>query len=416
MKIRKLLCAAAALCITLVAGMTVQAASEKESLKAYSDMLSKPTIKWSNTCPNEPTSRLKFALVDFNNDGTPELYVEADPHSGVDVHFKIFSCNGSKQPVCIITSPTDESLISYAPGRKMICVKRSDRAGIIKTYYKISSGKAEEKLSYIDPYGGAANEYYLGKYYYSKKITKSEYDKKKKSLLKNNAENNKIYVKTNTAANRKKYLTVNSTPKLLKLSKKNITKYVGTTCQLKVSMSGLTGPLRWTSSNINVATVNSSGKVSAKKAGNTTVTVSVGNLSASCNVTVKPENTAASYRQKYKNYLAKMDSSYSFAIVDSAEGYPVLLITDKTAGGYAKNCSVYYVGKKVSQVGKLKVSSLIQYKNGSIYQAQRRSWIKIDVQKGKLVTKRYTDFSEYEKAAPENIKFLKNTSANRNNI
>ena len=81
-----------------------------------------------------------------------------------------------------------------------------------------------------------------------------------------------------------------------------------------------------------------------------------------------------------------MDSSYSFAIVDSAEGYPVLLITDKTAGGYAKNCSVYYVGKKVSQVGKLKVSSLIQYKNGSIYQA------------------------------PENIKFLKKTSANRNNI
>ena len=100
-------------------------------------------------------------------------------------------------------------------------------------------------------------------------------------------------------------------------------------------MSGLTGPLRWTSSNINVATVNSSGKVSAKKAGNTTVTVSVGNLSASCYITVKPENTAASYRQKYKNYLAKMDSSYSFAIVDSAEGYPVLLITDKTAGGYA---------------------------------------------------------------------------------
>ena len=97
MKIRKLLCAAAALCITLVAGMTVQAASEKEALKAYNDMLSKPTIKWSNTCPNEPTSRLKFALVDFNNDGTPELYVEADPHSGADVHFL---CSGKKNDLC----------------------------------------------------------------------------------------------------------------------------------------------------------------------------------------------------------------------------------------------------------------------------------------------------------------------------
>ena len=86
-------------------------------------------------------------------------------------------------------------------------------------------------------------------------------------------------------------------------------------------MSGLIGPLKWTSSNTNVATVNSSGKVSAKKSGNTTVTVSVGNLSASCNVTVKRENTAASYEEKYKNYLVKMDSSYSFAIVNSAEGY-----------------------------------------------------------------------------------------------
>ena len=86
-------------------------------------------------------------------------------------------------------------------------------------------------------------------------------------------------------------------------------------------MSGRIGPLKWTSSNTNVATVNSSGKVSAKKSGNTTVTVSVGNLSASCNVTVKRENTAASYEEKYKNYLDKMDSSYSFAIVNSAEGY-----------------------------------------------------------------------------------------------
>lgn len=32
-------------------------------------------------------------------------------------------------------------------------------------------------------------------------------------------------------------------------------------------MSGLIGPLKWTSSNTNVATVNSSGKVSAKKSG-----------------------------------------------------------------------------------------------------------------------------------------------------
>lgn len=63
--------------------------------------------------------------------------------------------------------------------------------------------------------------------------------------------------------------------------------------------------------------------------------------------------------------------------------------------------------QKVSQVGKLKVSSLIQYKNGSIYQAQRRSWIKIDVQKGKLVTKRYTDFQNMKKPLQKILNSLK---------
>lgn len=415
MKIKKLLCAAATLCISLAVGITVQAASGRKAVDAYNNMLSKPTIRWSDTYTKEPTSSLKFALVDFDNDGIPELYIEKDPHSDIDAYFKIFSYDGSK-PVCIMEKNARESLVSYIPGRKLICVKRADRAGIVKTYYGISSSGTEAKLACIDSYGNAANEYYLGKYYYGKKITKSEYDKKKKSLLKNNAENNKIYPKANTAANRKKYLTLNSTPKILKLSKNSITKYVGTTYQLKVSLSGLVGPLKWTSSDTDIVTVNSSGKIFAKNPGNATISVLVGNMSESCDVTVKSEDTVSIYREMYKNYLAKKGSSYSFAIVNAADGYPVLLITKKTAGEYAKSCNVYYVDKKVNQIGKLKILSLIQYKNGFIYQAQHRSWTKINVQNGRLVSRKYTDFSEYNKNAPKNIKFLKNTSANRNKI
>lgn len=413
MKIKKLLCAAAALCVCLTAGISVHAAPKDAAIKAYKEMLSKPTIAWTNKYTNEPTSSLKFALVDFNNDGTPELYVEKDTHSGIDARFKVFSYNGSR-PVCILSRSEREELTSYYPGSSLVYIKRSDMSGIVRTYYSISSNNAKPVLSYIVPYNSPA-EYYSGEYYYGTKIAKDQYTQKKKALLKNNAGNNKIYTKANTDANRKKYLTTKSLNTTLKLSKKSVTKYEGTTYSLKVSLSGYSGALKWTSSNPDIATVSSKGKVSLKKPGKATIKVSAGNLSASCKFTVKTKNTAATYRKMYKEYLPKLSSSLSYAIVNASDQkLPVLLVATLPS---LKKCDVYYVkGSKVSKIGTVSAGTYIQYRNGYLYQLSHYSWIKSYVKNGTIVSKKYTDFSEYQKADPQDIKFLKNTSSNRNYI
>lgn len=54
-----------------------------------------------------------------------------------------------------------------------------------------------------------------------------------------------------------------------------------------LSVSGTTETVQWSSDNTSVATVNSSGKVTAKKAGKATITAKVGSITLTCNVTVK---------------------------------------------------------------------------------------------------------------------------------
>ena len=294
MRIRRLLCAVVTLCIYLTVGTTVQASSGKSAINKYNEMLSKPTIQWTNKYDKESTSKLNFALIDFNNDGIPELYVEKDINSGVDSPFQIFSYKGGKT-VCIFKGGNSESLSLYYPGKKLIYITRHDRAGIIKTYYYFSSNSTKAKLSWISPYG-SSNKYYSGQYYYGTEITKDQFNRQKKALIKNSAANNKIYTKANTAANRKKYLSVTSMPSSLKLSKKNITKYAGTTYQMKVYLAGYSGTLKWSSSDTNVATVNNNGKVTLKKSGKATIKVSAGSMSASCKITVKTADADSTYK------------------------------------------------------------------------------------------------------------------------
>ena len=59
------------------------------------------------------------------------------------------------------------------------------------------------------------------------------------------------------------------------------------TATLKAVVSGSTSTPTWTSSDIGVVQVNTSGKIVAKKSGTAYVTVTLGNKSASCKVTVK---------------------------------------------------------------------------------------------------------------------------------
>ena len=54
---------------------------------------------------------------------------------------------------------------------------------------------------------------------------------------------------------------------------------------------GKTPKIKWSSNNTSVATVDSNGKVTAKKAGTATITATVGDLSKTCKVTVKKKET-----------------------------------------------------------------------------------------------------------------------------
>ena len=71
------------------------------------------------------------------------------------------------------------------------------------------------------------------------------------------------------------------------LNKTSATLNKGKTLQLKATVTGPSKTTKWTSSNTAVATVNSKGLVTAKTAGNATITCTANKLTAKCKVTVK---------------------------------------------------------------------------------------------------------------------------------
>lgn len=87
----------------------------------------------------------------------------------------------------------------------------------------------------------------------------------------------------------------------VKINKKTLTLEVGKTATLKIS--GTTAKVTWSSSNKAVATVNSKGKVTAKKAGKATITATVNKKKYTCSVTVKK---AAKQEVSFSTQTTKM--------------------------------------------------------------------------------------------------------------
>ncbi|MCC8046410.1 MAG: Ig-like domain-containing protein [Clostridiales bacterium] len=75
------------------------------------------------------------------------------------------------------------------------------------------------------------------------------------------------------------------------LNKSSATLYKSQTLQLNATVKGASSTVAWSSSNTSVATVSSSGKVTAKKAGTATITAKANGISAKCKVTVKDPAT-----------------------------------------------------------------------------------------------------------------------------
>ena len=75
------------------------------------------------------------------------------------------------------------------------------------------------------------------------------------------------------------------------INKTSLTLTAGNTYQLNAMVNGVTKTASWSSSDSSVASVNSKGKVTAKKVGTTTITAELNGTTVTCKVTVKPRIT-----------------------------------------------------------------------------------------------------------------------------
>ena len=90
----------------------------------------------------------------------------------------------------------------------------------------------------------------------------------------------------------------------VKLSNTSLSLEVGGTFDLKIT--GATGTVKWSSNKTSVATVSSSGKVTAKKAGTATITATVSGKKYTCKVTVKEKK-----KEKYGSVSGNITYLYN---------------------------------------------------------------------------------------------------------
>ena len=134
-------------------------------------------------------------------------------------------------------------------------------------------------------------------YYKSRKGWTRMVDTTSTSYIDNKVSSGKTYIYTvrciNSSANRftsgydAKGVTVTTPVKpSVKLDKTSLTLTKGKTYTLKTAITGTNKAVSWSSSNSSVASVDKSGKVTAKTKGTVTITAKVDDVSASCKVTV----------------------------------------------------------------------------------------------------------------------------------
>ena len=169
---------------------------------------------------------------------------------------------------------------------------------------------------------------------------------------------------TITAKVNNKNLRCKVTVKKPTINKTSTSLNVGETTTLKLTGATLKSAK---SSNTSIATVNSSGKITAKKAGTCTITLTdTQKRTYKCTVTVKSSSKSAALKAYYnflKSYKFELDSSsrgFNLAYINN-DSIPELVVFD---GDYhAAGAKVYaYVSGKVKYVGKFGEWGGFQYK------------------------------------------------------
>lgn len=117
-----------------------------------------------------------------------------------------------------------------------------------------------------------------------------------KRLMKDLASKDKYYVVTNAKDIDKIFDNIATTITDTTISKSSITLYVGDTYQLNALENGSAISASWSSKKSSIASVNSSGKVTAKKAGTTTIVAKANGKTLKCKVTVKNKKSVATIK------------------------------------------------------------------------------------------------------------------------
>lgn len=163
--------------------------------------------------------------------------------------------------------------------------------------------------------------------------------------------------------------------KSITLSSKKTTMNVGNQKKLtyKFSPSGSTAKVTWSTSNKKIATVSSSGVVTAKQAGSATITVKVkSSIKATCKVTVKP----AAVKNAYLKNVDKNGKSMKKKLLvtwkrdTKCTGYQIQISTSKNFKSGVKKATI----KKNSTTSK----TFTKLKSNSKYYMRIRAYKKIN--------------------------------------
>ncbi|MDO5541512.1 MAG: Ig-like domain-containing protein [Eubacteriales bacterium] len=119
----------------------------------------------------------------------------------------------------------------------------------------------------------------------------------------------------------------------IKLNKTSLSLKVGETTTLKATTKNTTGKISWKSSKSSVASVSSSGTITAKKAGTATITATINGKTAKCKVTVKKAPVS----------IKLSSSSLTLKKGDSATLKAIIIGTTKRASWSSSNTEVAIV-------------------------------------------------------------------------
>lgn len=115
-------------------------------------------------------------------------------------------------------------------------------------------------------------------------------------------------------------LPIHAEAATIKVNKTKASVYVGQSTQLK--LKGTSKKAKWSSNKKSVATVNSKGKVTGKKAGVAVISAKVGKKYYKCRVTVKNNNTQHNYQGNYNNTQLNDNSQVYKDIIAMKSQYP----------------------------------------------------------------------------------------------